>query len=129
MVATKPFLSFLALLGLFSLPVNLRGFFEFCASIAASAARESLDIIKSRKQGEVKGITAFYRLFLLQSAAVFALSAVIRQGSNSDGASYKECLELLTQIPGGVDEQIMGDMHIVENKLEQFAAIRGTKPT
>jgi hypothetical protein len=125
MIATKPFLASLARFGFHPLPQKLWVFFQFCANIATIAARETLDLFKSMKQdGKLTGITAFYRHFLLQSAGVFALSAVVQQGRKTERSCYKECIELLRQLPRGVDEQLIRDMHTVEDKLEQFTGTR-----
>ena len=125
MTAMKPFLASLARFGSQPLPYKLRVFFQHCAHTAAIAARDTLTLIKSMKQEDaLHGITAFYRHFLQQSAGVLALSVVARQGREDGITCYTECIDLVTQLPGGVDEHVVHEMRMLGDKLRVFAATR-----
>lgn len=125
MTAMKPFLASLARFGLQPLPYKLRVFFDFCANTAAIAARETLNQLKSMKQEHgLNGITAFYRHFILQSAGVLALSLVAQQGRKDEMRYYKECIEILPQFPGGVDDHLVREMRLLGDRLERFSATR-----
>jgi hypothetical protein len=128
MVATKPFLASLVRFGRDALSPKLRNFFEFCADVASIAARETLSLMRhTAGQKLIKGLTAFDRHFLVQSASILALSSVIQLGKRDERLRYRECIEMLLRIPGGSFAYLIRDMRNVESQLERFAAIKAIK--
>jgi hypothetical protein len=128
MVVMKPFLASLARFGSHPLPHKLSNFFQFCAHAAAVAARETLDMMKYIEQNPgLNSLSVFSRHFLLQSAGVLALSAVVQQGGKDERACYNECIEMLLRLPRSVDEDLIREMRGVNDKLERFAAGRAVK--
>ena len=128
MVVMKPFLASLARFGSHPLPHRLSNFFHFCAHTATVAARETLELMKyiEQKLG-LTSLSVFSRHFLLQSAGVLALSAVVHQGRKEERSCYKECIEMLLRLPKCVEEELIPEMHAVDDKLERFAANRSGK--
>ena len=125
MVATRPFLASLARFGGASLSPRLRNFFGFCANAASIAARETLAYMRNMDMKRlIKGLTAFDRHFLVQSAGILALSSVVQLGKRDERLRYRECIELLLRIPGSRYGYLIRDMRNVESKLERFAAIK-----
>lgn len=128
MVAMKPFLASLARFGGDALGPNLRKFFRFCADVASIAARETLSLMRHLAgQKLIKGLTAFDRHFLLQSASILVLSSVVHLGKRDERLRYRECIEMLLKIPGGNYANLIRDMRTVESRLERFAATKVTK--
>src|SRR5277367_5016983 len=128
MVATRPFLASLARFGGVSLSPRLRNFFGFCANAASIAARESLAYLRHMDaQRLIKGLTAFERYFLVQSACILALSSVVQLGNRDERLRFRECVELLLRIPGGRYGYLIRDMRLVEGKLERYAAVKAIK--
>lgn len=128
MVATRPFLASLARFGGTALSVRLRNFFSFCANIASIAARESLSLMRMMEgQRYIKGLTAFDKHFLVQSAGILALSSVVQLGKRDERLRFRECIEMLLRLPGGRHGYLIRDMRGVESKLERFAILKATK--
>jgi hypothetical protein len=128
MVAMKPFLASLARFGETPLTPNLRNFFNFCANVASIAARETLSLMRHMEgQKSIKGLTAFDRHFLVQSAGILALSSVVQLGKRDERLRYRECIEMLLRIPGGRYGDLIKEMRTVESKLERFAATKATR--
>lgn len=75
-----------------------------------------------------KGLTAFERHFLVQSACILALSSVVQLGQRDERLRFRECIELLLRIPGGRYGYLIHDMRLVEAKLERYAAVKRTNP-
>lgn len=129
MVGMKPFLASLARFGGGSLSPRLRNFFGFCANVASIAARESLAYLRHMDmQRLIKGLTAFERYFLVQSACILALSSVVQLGQRDERLRFRECIELLLRIPGGRYGYLIRDMRLVEAKLERYAAVKRINP-
>lgn len=128
MVVMKPFLASLASFGSHPLPHRLSTFFQFCAHTASVAARETLDLMKyiEQKPG-LSSLSVFSHHFLLQSAGVFALSAVVQQGRKDERSCYKECVEMLLRLPNSMNEDLIPEMHAVNDKLERLAMSRAIK--
>jgi hypothetical protein len=128
MVATKPFLASLARFGGVALCVRLRNFFTFCADVASIAARETLSLMRFMEgQQFIKGLTAFDKHFLVQSAGVLALSSVVQLGKRDERLRFRECIEMLLRLPGGRYGYLIRDMRGVEAKLERFAGLKAAK--
>jgi len=75
----------------------------------------------------VKGLTAFDRHFLVQSACILALSSVVQLGKRDERLRFRQCIELLLRIPGGRYGYLIRDMRAVEGKLERYAAVKAIK--
>lgn len=128
MVAMKPFLASLTQFGTSALSPRNRNFFSFCANVASIAARETLCLMRHMEgQRFIKGLTAFDRHFLVQSAGVLALSSVVLSGKRDERLRFRECIEMLLRLPGGRYGYLIRDMRAVEAKLERFAASKATK--
>ena len=128
MIATRPFLASLTRFGTNNLPIKLRNFFNFCANVATIAARETLSLMRLMEgQRLVKGLTAFDKHFLVQSAGVLALSSVVQLGKRDERLRFRECIEMLLRVPGGRHGYLIRDMRGVESKLEKFAALKASK--
>lgn len=128
MVATKPFVACLAQLGWADLSTRLRNFFSFCANVASIAARETLSLMRiMESQQLIKGLTAFDRHFLVQSAGILALSAVVQFGKRDERTRFRECIEMLLRLPGARYGYLIRDMRAVETKLDRFAVFKAAK--
>src|SRR5947207_9147133 len=128
MVATRPFLASLTRFGGTALSTPLRNFFSFCANAASIAARETLSLMRlMESQRLIKGLTAFDRHFLVQSAGILALSAVVQLGKRDERTRFRECIEMLLRLPGGRYGYLIRDMRGVETKLDRFAVFKSAK--
>jgi hypothetical protein len=128
MVATKPFLASQARFGLSKSPLHQRNFFTFCATVASLAARETLSLMRYMEvTQQIKGLTAFDRHFLVQSATVLALSSVVQFGQRDERLRFRECIEMLLRIPGARHGYLIREMRAVESKLEQFEMMKGSR--
>jgi hypothetical protein len=128
MIATRPFLASLARFGAGSLSPRLRSFFGFCANVASLAAREAVCCLRNEMDRQmVKGLTAFDRHFLVQSASILALSSVVQLGKRDERWRFRQCIELLLRIPGGRYGYLIRDMQGMEGKLERYAAMKAIK--
>lgn len=128
MVAMRPFLASLARFGPNMLPPKLSPFFSFCANIASIAAREALAYMRHMEsQKYIKGLMAFERHFLVQSASVLALSSVVQMGNRDERLRFRECIEMMLRLPGGRYGYLIRDMRNVEHKLERFAGIKAPR--
>ena len=78
-------------------------------------------------QQMVKGLTAFDRHFLVQSASILALSSVVQLGKRDERWRFRQCIELLLRIPGGRYGYLIRDMQGVEGKLERYAEMKAIK--
>ena len=127
MVATRPFIASLARFGGVALSTRTRSFFIFCARVASIAARETLSLMTHMEaQGQVKGLTAFERHFLVQSGSILALSSVV-QGGQDERLRLRECIQMLVRLPGMKALNLIHDMHTVVDKLDRWANQKGTK--
>lgn len=125
MVATRPFLASLARFGPTAFSARTRGFFVFCATVASIAAVETLSLMRfMEQQRQLKGLTAFDRHFLVQSASILALSSVVQKGIRDERLRFRECIEMLLRLPGSKNDTLIRSMRTVENKLERFASVR-----
>ena len=121
-IATRPFLGGLVQFGEAEIPERYRKCFKYFANIASLAARESLALLRNLgEEGQVKGLTAFDKHFLVQDATVLALSSVILQGKRDERIRFRECIEMLLRLPGGRFGYLIRDMRGVEATLERFA--------
>lgn len=128
MVATRPFVASLARFGGTALSTRLRNFFSFCANVASIAARETLSLMRlMESQRLIKGLTAFDRHFLVQSAGILALSTVVQLGKRDERTRFRECIEMLLRLPGGRYGYLIRDMRAVKSKLDRFAAFKAAK--
>jgi hypothetical protein len=128
MVSTRPFLASLARFGGNALPTKYSGFFTFCANVASIAARETVSTMRHMEsQRLIRGLTAFERHFLVQSASILALSSVVQMGKRDERLRFRECVEMLLRLPGGRYGYLIRDMRVVESKLERFAAIKASR--
>ena len=75
----------------------------------------------------IKGLTAFDRHFLVQSAGILALSAVVQLGKRDERTRFRECIEMLLRLPGGRYGYLIRDMRGVETKLDRFAVFKSAK--
>jgi hypothetical protein len=125
MVATRPFLASLARFGPAAFSARTRGFFVFCATVASIAAVETLSLMRSmEQQRQIKGLTAFDRHFLVQSASILALSSVVQKGIRDERLRFRECIEMLLRLPGSQNDNLIRSMRTVESKLERFSSVR-----
>jgi hypothetical protein len=128
MVTMRPFLAALARYGTYgtgTLPSKLSAFFTFCANVASIAARETLAYMRQMEtQRLIKGLTAFDRHFLVQSAGILALSSVVQLGKRDERLRFRECIEMLLRLPGGRYGYLIRDMRSVEHRLERFASMK-----
>ena len=125
MVATKPFLASLTRFGGSSLSPTLLNFFRFCANVASLAARETLLLMKHLEaQQLMKGLTGFEKHFLVQSAGVLALSTFVQMGREEERLRFKECIEMLSRLPGGRHHSLISEMNHLESRLKRFVAAR-----
>jgi hypothetical protein len=128
MVAMRPFLASLARFGGTALSTRLRNFFSFCADVASIAARETLSLMRvMESQRLIKGLTAFDRHFLVQSAGILALSAVVQLGKRDERTRFRECIEMILRLPGGRYGYLIREMRAVEAKLGRFASFKAAK--
>lgn len=127
-VATKPFLASQARFGISKPPLHQRNFFTFCATVASRAARETLSLMRHMEiKQQIKGLTAFDRHFLVQSATVFALSSVVQVCQRGERLRFRECIEMLLRIPGARHGSLIRSMCAVESKLERFEVMKGSR--
>jgi len=120
-IATRPFLGGLVQFGEAEIPCKFHKVFEYFANIASLAARESLDLLRNLNlEGQVKGLTAFDKHFLVQDATVLALSSVAQRGSRDDRVRFRECIQMLLRLPGGKFGYLIQDMRGVDTILERF---------
>lgn len=121
-IATRPFLGGLVQYGEADIPEKYHKCFKYLANIASLAARESLALLRRLGvEGQVKGLTAFDKHFLVQDATVLALSSVILRGKRDERVRFRECIEMILRLPGGRFGYLIRDMRGVEMTLERFA--------
>jgi hypothetical protein len=122
MIAMRPFLASLVRFGVDGLPTKICGFFQFAAKVASIAARESLSLLRHMEnQRMIRGLLAFEKHFVLQSATVLALSSVVLLGKRDERLRFRECIEMMTRLPGAKHERLIKEMRTVEGKLEKLA--------
>jgi len=125
-IATRPFLGGLVRFGEAEIPSKFHTVFKYFANIASLAARESLDLLRNLKlEGQVKGLTAFDKHFLVQDATVLALSAVAQLGKRDERVRFRECIQMLLRLPGGKFGYLIQDMRGVDTMMERFAKEKG----
>lgn len=128
MISTRPFLSSLVRYGGNALPKKFSAFFQFAANAASIAARETLVLMKHlESQRMFRGQMPFERHFLLQSAAVLALSCVVLLGKRDERLRFRESIEMLTRMPGVKQERLIQDMRNMEKKFEKLGSVKATR--
>jgi len=127
-IATRPFLASLARIGLSGLPSRLAGFFQFASHAASIAAREMLSLLRQMdNQRLIRGVMAFEKHFIMQSATALAISSAVLLGNRDERLRYRESIELLLRVPGEKNERLISGMRIIEKRLEKLAQHKASR--
>jgi hypothetical protein len=127
-LATRPFLVAQAKTGLMGLPIKGSSFFQFASQAASIAARETISLFRFMdKQKRVRGLMAFEKHFMAQSAMVLAISSAVLQGKRDERLRFHECIETLTRVPGDKNERLINTMRAIEKRLESLANHKPTR--